>query len=195
MLFWYRILCTIRLWRGSPYDSRRHSSTSFSILGNIQNQPSETPGGYHVELTYYSTGCQKCLIESLIGVGMARTCETCLCPKRLFRNGLGRAVRPCSLPALRSSAGAEPRVRPDRPARAPQANVEASSVGGGGSRPFVCRDDRPRLTGGSPSGAEASSGPLDSRRSTGRGVEEVRGLPRAGTPGNPGCPSYHTSKG
>ena len=106
------------------------------------------------------------------------------------RTGLGRAVRPCSSPAIRSSAGAEPRVRPCRPARAPQADVEASSVGGGGPRHLVRRDDSPWLTGGSPSGTEVSSGPPDSRRSPGRGVEEARGSPRAGTPGNPGSPTF-----
>ena len=109
------------------------------------------------------------------------------------RIGLGRAVRPCSSPAIRSSAGAEPRVRPCRPARAPQANVEASSVGGGGPRHLVRRDDSPWLTGGSPSGTEVSSGPPDSRRSPGRGVEEARGSPRAGTPGNPGSPTFITT--
>jgi len=77
-------------------------------------------------------------------------------------------------------------MRPCRPARASQANVEASSVGGGGPRHLVRRDDSPRLTGGSPSGTEVSSGPPDSRRSPGRGVEKARGSPRAGTPGNSG---------
>ncbi|MES3161724.1 MAG: hypothetical protein PPP55_09175, partial [Halorubrum sp.] len=42
------------------------------------------------------------------------------------------------------------------------------------------------------SGAEASSPPPDVRRSSGRGVEEATGIPRSGTPGNPGCPFIHT---
>ncbi len=50
----------------------------------------------------------------------------------------------------------------------------------------VRRDVPLRLVGDSPSGAEASSGPPDTCRSTGRGVEEATGIPPAGTPGNRG---------
>ncbi len=50
----------------------------------------------------------------------------------------------------------------------------------------VRRDDPSRLIGDSPSGAEASSGPPDTCRSTGRGVEKATGIPPAGTPGNRG---------
>lgn len=53
----------------------------------------------------------------------------------------------------------------------------------------VRRDAPSRLVGDSPSGAEASSGPPDTCRSTGRGVEEATGIPPAGTPGNRG---FHT---
>jgi len=49
-----------------------------------------------------------------------------------------------------------------------------------------------RFAGGSSSGAEASSEPLDDGRSRGRGAEEATGLPRPGTPGNPGRPFIHT---
>ncbi|QSG03058.1 hypothetical protein AArcS_1849 [Natranaeroarchaeum sulfidigenes] len=54
--------------------------------------------------------------------------------RKVIRGGLGRAVRPCSQPALWSLAGTEPRTRPDRPVRAPEADVETSSLGGHGSR-------------------------------------------------------------
>lgn len=52
----------------------------------------------------------------------------------------------------------------------------------------VRRDVPLWLIGDSPSGAEASSGPPDTCRSTGRGVEEATGIPPVGTPGNLGCP-------
>src|SRR6056297_1593400 len=56
----------------------------------------------------------------------------------------------------------------------------------------VVRRDVPAwLAGDSPSGAEASSGPSDTCRSTGRGVEEATGIPPTGTPGNRG-PSIHS---
>ncbi len=58
----------------------------------------------------------------------------------------------------------------------------------------VRRDVPSWLIGDSPSGAEASSGPPDTCRSTGRGVEEATGIPPVGTPGNHGCPhSYFHS--
>ncbi len=50
----------------------------------------------------------------------------------------------------------------------------------------VRRDVPSRLAGDSPSGAEASSGPPDTCRSTGRGVEKATGIPPTGTPGNRG---------
>lgn len=57
----------------------------------------------------------------------------------------------------------------------------------------VRRDDPSRLVGDSPSGAEASSGPPDTCRSTGRGVEKATEIPPVGTPGNRGRPhSYRT---
>ena len=70
--------------------------------------------------------------------------------------------------------------------------MEASSLGGHGFAAIVRRDVPSRFAGATPSGAEASSGPPDAGRSRGRGVEEATGLPRAGTPGNPECPSTHT---
>ncbi len=58
----------------------------------------------------------------------------------------------------------------------------------------VRRDDPSWLVGDSPSGAEASSGPPDTCRSTGRGVEKATEIPPAGTPGNRGRPhSYGIS--
>ena len=57
----------------------------------------------------------------------------------------------------------------------------------------VRRDDSSWLIGDSPSGAEASSGPPDTCRSTGRGVEEATGIPPAGTPGNRGRPHSYSS--
>ncbi len=50
----------------------------------------------------------------------------------------------------------------------------------------VRRDVPSWLIGDSPSGAEASSGPPDTCRSTGCGVEDATGIPPAGTPGNRG---------
>jgi hypothetical protein len=52
----------------------------------------------------------------------------------------------------------------------------------------VRRDAPSWLVGDSPSGAEASSGPPNTCRSTGRGVEKATGIPPAGTPGNRGSP-------
>ena len=112
---------------------------------------------------------------------------------RLRWSGLGRAVRPRSPPALWSSAGTESGVRLARPVRAPQANVEASSCEGSGLRPGVCRDARSELTAGNPSGTEVSSGPADSCRPQGRGVEEARGTPRTGTARQPPA-SLHSSR-
>lgn len=50
----------------------------------------------------------------------------------------------------------------------------------------VRRDVPAWLAGDSPSGAEASSGPPDTCRSTGCGVEKATGIPPVGTPGNRG---------
>ncbi len=52
----------------------------------------------------------------------------------------------------------------------------------------VRRDAPSWLVGDSPSGAEASSGPPDTCRSTGCGVEKATEIPPVGTPGNRGCP-------
>lgn len=82
-------------------------------------------------------------------------------------------------------SGDRTRVRPVRPARALQANLEASSVGGSGPRPNACRGVWAWLIMAIPPGAEASSGAMDTCRSKGRGVEKVRSIPRVGTPGNP----------
>ena len=106
--------------------------------------------------------------------------------------GLGRAVRPCSEPAVWSSAGTETRGRPVRRARAPRANVEASSCGDGGPRRRACRGAPAGLTGGTGPGTEVSSPPPDSRRSEGRGGEEASGTTRVRTPGSPGVRSIHT---
>lgn len=52
----------------------------------------------------------------------------------------------------------------------------------------VRRDVPSQLVGDSPSGAEASSGPPDTCRSTGRGVEKATEIPPDGTPGKGGLP-------
>jgi len=117
--------------------------------------------------------------------GRRRADERPISGYRQVRGGLGRAVRPRSIPALWSSAGTESGVRLARPVRAPQANVEASSCEGSGLRPGVCRDARSELTAGNPSGTEVSNGPADSCRPQGRGVEEASGTPRTGTARQP----------
>ncbi len=58
----------------------------------------------------------------------------------------------------------------------------------------VRRDDPSRLVGDSPSGAEASSGPPDTCRSTGCGVEKATEIPPIGTSGNCGRPHSYTRK-
>ncbi len=58
----------------------------------------------------------------------------------------------------------------------------------------VRRDDPSWLVGDSPSGAEASSGPPNTCRSTGRGVEKATEIPPSGTPGNCGRPHSYTTK-
>ena len=58
------------------------------------------------------------------------------------------------------------------------------------SSTVIRRDVPSRLAGGNPSGAEASSGPPDTCRSMGRGVEEATGTPPSGTPGNLGRPPF-----
>ena len=68
--------------------------------------------------------------------------------------------------------------------------MEASSRGDGGRRGRICRDALAWLNDGSPPGTEVSSGPSNTRRSWGRGVEEANGITRARTPGNPGVRSY-----
>ncbi|AGB15488.1 hypothetical protein Halru_0864 [Halovivax ruber XH-70] len=61
---------------------------------------------------------------------------------------------------------------------------------------IVRRDVPSRLAGDSPSGAEASSGPSDTCRSSGCGVEEATGIPPAGTPGKRGrpLPKFYTAE-
>jgi len=66
------------------------------------------------------------------------------------------------------------------------ANREASSAGADGPREYACRGVLPRFTEGSSSGAEASSEPSDTRRSSDRGVEEANGTTHVRTPGNSG---------
>ena len=107
-----------------------------------------------------------------------------------MRDGLGRAVRPRSLPAVWSSAGTESRARATRPVRAPGANVETSSHEGSGPRTGPCRGTAARLTAGNPSGTEVSSGPADTCRPWGRGVEDATGTTPSERPGDPGCPPF-----
>lgn len=57
----------------------------------------------------------------------------------------------------------------------------------------VRRDVPSQLVGDSPSGAEASSGPPDTCRSTGRGVEKATEIPPDGTPGKGGLPHSYTT--
>ena len=80
-----------------------------------------------------------------------------------------------------------------RPVWALQADVEASSCGGSGPRGHACRGAVARVIEVTPSGAEASSGPPDTCRSQGRGVEEASGTPPTGTPGNLGRPYYSSA--
>jgi len=68
--------------------------------------------------------------------------------------------------------------------------VEASSHGDGGPRGRACRGVPTWLNDGTPPGTEVSSGPSNTRRSWGRGVEEANGITRVRTPGHPGCPFH-----
>jgi hypothetical protein len=87
--------------------------------------------------------------------------------------GLGRAVRPLLLASNGLHVGTEHRARLGEPVRALRANVEASSHEGSGPGTGLCREARARLTPGTPSGAEASSGTGDTCRPWGRGVEKA----------------------
>ena len=107
-------------------------------------------------------------------------------------DGLGRAVRPCSKPTLRSSVGTEHRARPVRPARAPGASVESPSRG----------DDGPRYpsAGTVTRASSAASGQARKRAAHRRtsvarevaGWSEQPGFPVFGTPGNPGRPHSYS---
>jgi len=68
--------------------------------------------------------------------------------------------------------------------------VEASSHGDGGPRGRTCRGAPTWLIDGTSPGTEVSSGPSNTRRSWGRGVEEANGITRVRTPGHPGCPFH-----
>src|SRR6056297_611462 len=70
--------------------------------------------------------------------------------------------------------------------------MDASSHGDGGPRGRICRDAPAWLNDGTPPGTEVSSGPSNTRRSWGRGVEEANGITRVRTPGNPAVRSIHT---
>jgi len=93
------------------------------------------------------------------------------------KSGLGRAVRPCSSPVRQSLAGTE----------RPEASGRTDTGLGSQRRNLVQRGQRPgvltrrgvthRFAGGTGSGAEASSPPLDVSRSVDRGVEEATGIP------------------
>jgi len=117
--------------------------------------------------------------------------ERPLCSTRLRGSGLGRAVWPRPSPAPWSSAGVEHRGSPSQPARAPEADREASSFGDDGPRRTPAGASSAWFVDGTPSGTEVSSGPSDGRRSKGRGVEEATGTTQAGTPGRP-RPVHHS---
>ena len=111
--------------------------------------------------------------------------ESALYPPCVYLCGLGRAVRPCS---VTHDFGLE---------WGPNPGAFGQTDAGLGSqlRNLVLRGRRSvdagrrvsprRFIAGNPSGAEASSEPVNVRRSKGRGVEEATGTPCIGTPSNP----------